>query len=66
MTGPSIYTLAIRKVLSKNPDIPFRMAKRNFKGILKSKYMLARILMNRRINPEHWRRKQLTTPVAKP
>ncbi|QQM26721.1 glycosyltransferase family 32 protein [Elizabethkingia sp. M8] len=66
MTGPSIYTLAIRKVLFKNPDISFRMAKRNFKGILKSKYMLARILMNRRINPEHWRRKQLTTPVAKP
>ncbi|WP_336664379.1 glycosyltransferase family 32 protein [Elizabethkingia meningoseptica] len=64
-TGPSIYTVAIRRVIHKNPDVSFRMTTKNYKGKLRFKYIMARILMNKRINPEYWKRKQLTTTVAR-
>jgi len=65
-TGPSIYTAAVRRVILKDPDVSFRMTTKNYKGKLRFKYIMARILMNKLINPEYWKRKQLTTPVARP
>lgn len=63
-TGPGIYSEAVFRCL-KNKDIRFRMVEDNYKGILKFKYLPARIFMSD-LNPNHWRKEQQKMPVFVP
>ncbi len=65
MTGPTVYTEAINTVLEENPNVPFRQIIDDYRGLLKFKYKLSKILIygDRSL---HWKKMQLNTPVIKP
>lgn len=63
MTGPQVYSNAINACLQENPDIPHRVLGYDYNGHLKFKYMLGKLIYANR--SEHWKTKQLTTPVLK-
>jgi mannosyltransferase OCH1-like enzyme len=62
MTGPQIYTDAIKLCLAENPGIPHRILGTDYNGHLKFKYPLSKLLYNK---GEHWKKQQLTRPVLK-
>ena len=63
MTGPQVYSNAINACLLENPDIPHLVLGYDYNGHLKFKYMLGKLMYSSR--SEHWKTKQLTTPVLK-
>jgi len=63
MTGPSVYTLAIIESLKNNPGISHRILGTDYNGYLKVKYKLGKFFLYEK--GDHWKRKQLTTPVLK-
>ena len=63
MTGPQVYSNAINACLLENPDITHRVLGYDYNGHLKFKYMLGKLMYSSR--SEHWKTKQLTTPVLK-
>lgn len=52
MTGPSVYSLAIRECLSESPDIKYREVGVDYDGYFKFKHPLNKLLYSRR---EHWK-----------
>ena len=64
MTGPTVYTQGINSVLKKDPLIPYRILGIDYNGHLKVKYKLGKFFLYR--SGDHWKKKQLTTPVLKP
>lgn len=64
MTGPTVYTKAIDSVLSENPDTPYRLLGVDYQGHLKVKYKLGKFFLYEK--GDHWKKKQLTSPVLKP
>lgn len=62
MTGPSVYTEAINECLAESSDISYRVMGTDYNGRLKFKYRFSKFLYNR---GEHWKKKQLSTPVLK-
>jgi mannosyltransferase OCH1-like enzyme len=64
MTGPTVYTQAINAALEKNPGIPHRILGTDYNGYLKVKYKLGKFFLYEK--GDHWKKKQLTTPVLKP
>lgn len=64
MTGPTVYTQAIKSCLQENPDIPHRVLGTDYNGNLKVKYKLGKFFLYEK--GDHWKKKQLTTPVIKP
>ena len=62
MTGPTVYSEAIKQCLIENPDIRFRKLGIDFNGHLKFKYPLSKLLYR---PGEHWKKQQLTRPVLK-
>jgi mannosyltransferase OCH1-like enzyme len=63
MTGPTVYTLAIIECLKENPGIPHRVLGTDYNGYLKVKYKLGKFFLYKK--GDHWKKKQLTTPVLK-
>lgn len=64
MTGPFAYTEAINLCLKDNPDTPHRVLGTDYNGHLKVKYKLGKFFLYQK--GDHWKKKQLTTPVLKP
>lgn len=64
MTGPTVYTQAITAALENDPLIPFRLLGTDYNGYLKVKYKLGKFFLYEK--GDHWKKKQLTTPVLKP
>lgn len=65
MTGPSIYTKAIKECLNDDSSIKYRIFGTDYNGHLKVKYRFGKFVLYKDKN-DHWRRKQLTTAVIKP
>jgi mannosyltransferase OCH1-like enzyme len=63
MTGPSVYTKAIRTCLKESPDIAYRILGVDYDRHFKFKYPLSKLLYEK---GEHWKKAQLTKPVLKP
>lgn len=63
MTGPTVYTKAILESLKDNPEIPYRILGTDYNGYLKVKYKLGKFFLYEK--GDHWKKKQLTTPVLK-
>lgn len=63
MTGPSVYTLAIEDVLKSNAETPHRVLGTDYDKHLKVKYKLGKFFLYEK--NDHWKKKQLTTPVLK-
>lgn len=63
MTGPTVYTKAILESLKDNPEIPHRILGTDYNGYLKVKYKLGKFFLYEK--GDHWKKKQLTTPVLK-
>jgi mannosyltransferase OCH1-like enzyme len=64
MTGPYAYTEAINNCLEREPDTPHRVLGTDYNGHLIVKYKLGKFFLYER--GDHWKNKQLTTPVLKP
>ncbi|MFP5079120.1 glycosyltransferase family 32 protein [Pedobacter sp. JCM 36344] len=64
MTGPSVYTEGINASLSLNPSIPYRLLGTDYNKHFKVKYKLGKFFLYRK--GDHWKTKQLSTPVLKP
>jgi mannosyltransferase OCH1-like enzyme len=62
MTGPQVYSDAINLCLKENPNIPHRLFGTDYQGHLKFKYPFSKLLYEK---GEHWKKKQLTTPVLR-
>ena len=63
MTGPTVYTEAINETLKANPDTDYRILGTDYDGHLKVKYKLGKFFLYEK--GDHWKKKQLTTPVLK-
>lgn len=63
MTGPTVYTKAINESLKNNPDISYRLLGTDYNGHLKVKYKLGKFFLYEK--GDHWKKKQLTTPVLR-
>ena len=64
MTGPTVYTEAINLSLNNNASIPFRLLGTDYDKHLKVKYKLGKFFLYDK--GDHWKKKQLSTPVVKP
>jgi len=64
MTGPAVYSLAIRACLEKNPAIPHRVFGVEFGGFIKDKYKLAKFFLYKN-KSEHWKKLQVHSTVLK-
>lgn len=65
MTGPAVYTKAIQETLRQQPQTPHRILGTDYAGHLKVKYKLGKFFLYEK-KAEHWKQKQLNTPVLKP
>ncbi|MNK13092.1 Glycosyltransferase sugar-binding region containing DXD motif protein [compost metagenome] len=65
MTGPTVYTLAINEVLKENPSVAYRCIEDDYKGLLKFKYKLGKLMIYKD-KSNHWKKLQLRIPVVKP
>jgi len=63
MTGPTVYTEAINSSILEKPEIPYRILGTDYNGHLKVKYKLGKFFLYEK--GDHWKKKQLTTPVLK-
>jgi mannosyltransferase OCH1-like enzyme len=63
MTGPQVYSDAINACIQEDSQVPHRVFGYDYNGHLKFKYFLSKLMYTNR--SEHWKKKQLTTPVLK-
>lgn len=63
MTGPAVYTKAVKECITSLPDVSYRMLGTDYEGHFKFKYPLSKLLYQK---GEHWKKVQLTKPVLKP
>ena len=64
MTGPSVYSIAIRECLLENPKISHRIIGVEYAPFLKDKYKLAKFFLYSS-RAEHWKNKQISSTVLK-
>ena len=64
MTGPTVYTKAVNDCLADDPSIPHRFFGVDYQGHLISKYKFGKFFLYK--GSDHWKKKQLSTPVIKP
>ncbi len=62
MTGPTVYTQAIKECISNCPDVSYRILGVDYNGHLKFKYPLSKLLYQK---GEHWKKLQLSRPVLR-
>jgi len=63
MTGPQVYSDAINACIQEDSQVPHRVFGYDYGGHLKFKYFLSKLMYINR--SEHWKKKQITTPVLK-
>ncbi|MBY0245271.1 MAG: glycosyl transferase [Sphingobacteriaceae bacterium] len=63
MTGPSVYSKAIKQCLEDKVDITYRILGVDYDGHFKFKYPLSKINLYKK--GEHWKKAQLTKTVLK-
>ncbi|MDQ6756758.1 MAG: glycosyl transferase [Bacteroidota bacterium] len=63
MTGPTVYTEAIKECLEETPSIPYRLLGTDYNGHLRVKYPLGKLFLYKK--GEHWKNLQKITPVLK-
>ena len=63
MTGPSVYTDAIKECLSENALIHYRILGTDYNGNLKVKYPMGKFFLYKK--GEHWKKQQLVKPLLK-
>jgi mannosyltransferase OCH1-like enzyme len=63
MTGPSVYTSAIEECLAEDKNISYRVFGVDYGNFFKFKYPLSKLIYGDK--DDHWKTKQLTTPVLK-
>ena len=64
MTGPTVYTEAIRECLALDPQIPHRIFGTEYDHHLRDKYKLAKFVLYKD-KSTHWKKLQLHTTVLK-
>jgi mannosyltransferase OCH1-like enzyme len=64
MTGPSVYSIAIRECLANDPDITYRISGIEYAPYLKDKYKWAKFFLYDS-RAEHWKKKQVSSTVLK-
>jgi len=64
MTGPAVYSVAIRACLEENSSIPHRVFGVEYGGFIKDKYKLAKFFLYKN-KAEHWKRLQVYATVLK-
>lgn len=64
MTGPTVYSAAIEACIAENPNISFREYKVDYGEFFRFKNLFNKSMYANK--GEHWKVKQLTTPVMKP
>ncbi|HEU4632836.1 MAG TPA: glycosyltransferase [Flavisolibacter sp.] len=62
MTGPGVYSRAIKECLSADPFIPYRLMGVDYEGCLAFKYPLNKLLYKK---GEHWKKAQKTKTVLR-
>ncbi|MER3463233.1 MAG: glycosyl transferase [Chitinophagaceae bacterium] len=62
MTGPTVYTKAIRESLEQNPNIPYRLMGIDYNGNMKFKYPFNKLIYEK---GEHWKEVQKTKPILR-
>lgn len=63
MTGPTVYTKAINECLKEDPSVGFRLLGVDYQGHFKVKYRFNKFFLYQK--GDHWKKKQLVTPVIK-
>jgi inositol phosphorylceramide mannosyltransferase catalytic subunit len=63
MTGPGVYSQAIRACLVEDPNTPYRLMGRDYEDKIGFKYALNKLLYAK---GEHWKTAQQTKTVLKP
>lgn len=63
MTGPTVYTKAIKNCIAADPSISYRILGTDYNGYLQVKYKLGKFFLYEK--GDHWKKKQLETPVLK-
>jgi mannosyltransferase OCH1-like enzyme len=63
MTGPTVYSNAIKACLAENPNIPHRILGHDYNGHFRFHYPFSKLIYTSR--SEHWKTLQITTPVLK-
>jgi mannosyltransferase OCH1-like enzyme len=64
MTGPTVYTNAIKTCLEDDPSIPYRILGEEYDNKMKFKYKLSKFFLYSK-KEDHWKRQQLTRSVLK-
>lgn len=64
MTGPSVYTTAIKECMNLKLDINYRIFGTDYNGYLKVKYRFGKFFLYQN-KKDHWKRMQLTSSVVK-
>jgi len=64
MTGPTVYTAAIEACIAENPAIKYREYKTDYGKFFKFKYAFNKAVYSNK--KDHWKIKELTSPVIKP
>ncbi len=64
MTGPTVYTRAINDVIAENPAVSYRIVPDDYRGIMKFKYKLGKLLIYGD-RSQHWKKLQKVIPVIK-
>lgn len=65
MTGPAVYAKAINNVLRRDPTVRHRVFADDYKGLMKFKYKLGKILIYGD-RSKHWKNMQKVVPVVRP
>jgi mannosyltransferase OCH1-like enzyme len=63
MTGPTVYTLAVNECIHEISNLNYRIFGFDYNNHLKFKYKLGKFFLYKK--GEHWKKKQLNTPVIK-
>lgn len=65
MTGPTVYAQAINNVMQQQPDVAYRVFEDDYRGLMKFKYKLGKILIYGD-RSKHWKKLQQVIPVVRP
>ncbi|HBI89921.1 glycosyltransferase family 32 protein [Sphingobacterium multivorum] len=64
MTGPTVYTRAVNDVINEDPTVSYRIVPDDYKGIMKFKYKLGKLLIYGD-RSQHWKKLQKVVTVVK-
>ncbi|ULT22461.1 hypothetical protein KUH03_23995 [Sphingobacterium sp. E70] len=64
MTGPTVYTRAVNDIIHEDPTVSYRIVADDYKGIMKFKYKLGKLLIYGD-RSQHWKKLQKVVTVLK-